>query len=150
MGIRTKPCVDCGKSIPAVRQKARCKECAKIRIKWMQQKYNLTRLGSPKLFQKLKSGKLIPADYGCGVNRRGKFPLKKSNWMNFSFNEDSEPSDKDLVERERIISEGDNQEECDWKRNMMYNWKHGIDEFEQPLSREDIYRAWKYWKENFK
>jgi hypothetical protein len=144
----TKPCVDCGKLIPKVQRKSRCPQCQRERQKYLWNKYNRTRLGSPKLFKKLKNGRLIPADYGCGCNENGTYPTKKRPWMNFNLHFDStvsQPSDQDLVERERIIEEGKEDEE-DWTRVMMYNWKNGIDEYEEPPTKKEIYKKWRYWE----
>lgn len=141
---KMKPCADCGRPIPAVQRKARCKECQNARTKWLQKRYKRTRLGSPKLFKKLKNGRLVPADYNCGINKNGTFPTKVAGWMTWN-SDPSAPTDPDLSERERIMEEGKTQEE-DWKRVMMYNWKNGIDEHEEPPTKKQLYKKWRYWE----
>jgi len=142
-----RPCVDCGKLIRAKQHKSRCKECQELRTKWLQERYKRTRLGSPALFKKLQSGKIIPADYGCGNNTINGYPIKRKEWMSFFYGSTStEPIDMDLLERERVLDEGKEEAEADWIRTTLYNWKYGIEEHEEPKTRTKLYQNWRYWE----
>lgn len=141
----TKPCRDCGTPIPNIKQSSRCRPCQTARNKYLHHKYIRTRLGSPALYKKLKSGRLVPADFNCGLNRNGTFPTKIKSWMSFHYDTNSSPTDSDLAERDKILRTGQDEAE-DWIRIQIYNWRNGIDEYEEPPTRIDIYKKWKYYR----
>ncbi|MFO8022249.1 MAG: hypothetical protein R6U65_07270 [Perlabentimonas sp.] len=64
--------------------------------------------------------------------------------MSFYFN-GSSPTDTDLEERTEIIESG-KQEEEDWVRVQLYNWKSGIEELETRPNKYDLYKKWAYWQ----
>ena len=146
LSIKTKPCRDCGTPIKRVQHKSRCAQCQEKHTRFKQEQYNQRRLGSSQLFKTLSNGRLIPADFGCGKNTKNGFPLKKQVWMVFHLNEDSTPTDKDLEERDKVINEGIVEQEGDWKRTMLYEWKFDIDRDEKPMTKKEMYKKWKYYE----
>lgn len=77
-------------------------------------------VGSPKLYRRTKKGRLVPATYGCGVNRKGKFPTKTKSWMTW----DGELDTKSQHETQLDI--GENNEYASTSRQIKYNIKHDI------------------------
>lgn len=75
-------CVNCGAFIEGRGNRAvRCISCQEQNKKVIRIRLDRKRLGSPKLYRRTTSGRLIPENYGCGNNVNGVFPKKQPSWM---------------------------------------------------------------------